>query len=130
MSSSTTNDITKWSDEQLCKNKDDNDDLYEKKSVECRHCMKVQKEVECQRAEEEMRQKAEEQVKQKAEVKAQRRAEVEAKACTEEVVQAQSSVLGPSKGKQPKATASGATEVVEQAGPSPMLWMPGCWGSV
>ncbi|KIK77878.1 hypothetical protein PAXRUDRAFT_17214 [Paxillus rubicundulus Ve08.2h10] len=115
MSSSIANDLTKWSNEQLCKNEDDNNDLYEKKSAECRHCMKAWKEAECRMVEEVARQKAEEVAKQKAEVKAQRRAEAEAKACTEEVVRAQSSVSGPSKGKQPKVAASGAAEVGEQA---------------
>ncbi|KIK95654.1 hypothetical protein PAXRUDRAFT_11312 [Paxillus rubicundulus Ve08.2h10] len=67
--------------------------------------MKAQKEVEHWIVEEVARRKAEEVVKQKAEVEAQRRAEAEAKACAEEVARAQSSVLGPSKGKQPKAAA-------------------------
>ncbi|KIK81336.1 hypothetical protein PAXRUDRAFT_15287 [Paxillus rubicundulus Ve08.2h10] len=87
--------------------------------------MKVQKEVECQRAEEEMRQKVEEEARQNVEEEAKQKAEVEAwrrvetkvkvkvKVCTEEVMQAQSLVLGPSKGKQPKVAASG---VAEQAG--------------
>ncbi|KIK99310.1 hypothetical protein PAXRUDRAFT_8939 [Paxillus rubicundulus Ve08.2h10] len=97
MSSSITNDLTKWSNEQLCENKDDDDDLYKKK-----------KEV--------ARQKAEEVAKQKAEVEAQRRAEAEAKVHAEEVMQTQSLVLGPSKGKQPKAAASRAAEVGEQVG--------------
>ncbi|KIK80956.1 hypothetical protein PAXRUDRAFT_15508 [Paxillus rubicundulus Ve08.2h10] len=109
MSSSIANDLTKWSNEQLCKNDDDDDDLYKKKSAECRHCMKVRKEAERQMAEEVARQKVEEEAKWKAEVEAQR-AEAEAKACTEEVMQAQRSVSGPSKGKQPKAAASGAAE--------------------
>ncbi|KIK73488.1 hypothetical protein PAXRUDRAFT_20792 [Paxillus rubicundulus Ve08.2h10] len=47
---------------------------------------------------------------------AERRAEVEAKVHTEEVTWVQSLVLGPSKGKQPKAAASRAVEVAEQAG--------------
>ncbi|KIK91936.1 hypothetical protein PAXRUDRAFT_13512 [Paxillus rubicundulus Ve08.2h10] len=95
MSSSTTNDITKWSDEWIHENKYNNNNLYKKKSVE-----------------------------------SQRRAEAEAKACTEEVARAHSSVSGPSKGKQPKAAASRAAEVMEQAGPSPVLRMLRCWGSV
>ncbi|KIK96777.1 hypothetical protein PAXRUDRAFT_10586 [Paxillus rubicundulus Ve08.2h10] len=97
MSASTTNDITKWSNEQLRENEDEDED--EKKSAEHRCHMKVWKEVEHQRAEEEVRRKAEEEAKRKAEeeakrkveVEAQRRAEGEAKAkvCTEEVVQVQ-----------------------------------------
>ncbi|KIK77495.1 hypothetical protein PAXRUDRAFT_166672 [Paxillus rubicundulus Ve08.2h10] len=90
MSSSITNDLTRWSDEQLCENDDDDDKLYERKSAECRCCIKVQKEAEHQRVEEEMRWKAEEEAKQKAEVEAQRRAEARA----EEVVQAQQSSRG------------------------------------
>ncbi|KIK98291.1 hypothetical protein PAXRUDRAFT_9658 [Paxillus rubicundulus Ve08.2h10] len=115
----------KWSNEQLCENENDNNDLYEKKSMENRCHMKAWKEAERQRVEEEMRQKAEEEEKQKAEVKAQRRVEAEAQVRTEEVVWAQSSVSGPSKGKQPKVAASRAG-----GGSSPMLWMRGCWGSV
>ncbi|KIK80697.1 hypothetical protein PAXRUDRAFT_15643 [Paxillus rubicundulus Ve08.2h10] len=34
MSSSITNDLTKWNDEQLRKNEDDKDKLFEKKSAE------------------------------------------------------------------------------------------------
>ncbi|KIK74649.1 hypothetical protein PAXRUDRAFT_19657 [Paxillus rubicundulus Ve08.2h10] len=121
MSSSTTNDLTKWSDEQLHKHEDDDDELYKRKSVEHRHHMKAQKEAEHQRAEEEVRQKAEEEVRQKAEVEVWRRVETEANAHAEEVVRMQSkqsSVSGPSKGKQPKAAAS--------RGPNPVLWMLGC----
>ncbi|KIK75021.1 hypothetical protein PAXRUDRAFT_19341 [Paxillus rubicundulus Ve08.2h10] len=102
MSSSITNDLTKWNDEQICEHKDDDNKLFEKKSAECRRRMKAWKEAEHQRVEEEMKRRAE--------------AEAKAKAYTEEVVQAQSSVSGPSKGKQPKAAVSGAAEVVEQAG--------------
>ncbi|KIK74599.1 hypothetical protein PAXRUDRAFT_19709 [Paxillus rubicundulus Ve08.2h10] len=60
MSSSATNDITKWSNEQLCEHDDDEDDLYKRKSTECRCHMKAQKEVEHQRAEEERSQLEEE----------------------------------------------------------------------
>ncbi|KIK76690.1 hypothetical protein PAXRUDRAFT_18016 [Paxillus rubicundulus Ve08.2h10] len=87
-----------------------NNELFEKKSVEHRHRMKVWKEAEHQRAEEVARWKVEEEVKWKVEVEAQRRAEVEAKACAEEVPWAQSLVSGPSKGQKPKA------EVAEQVG--------------
>ncbi|KIK74853.1 hypothetical protein PAXRUDRAFT_19479 [Paxillus rubicundulus Ve08.2h10] len=52
MSSSTTNKLTKWSDEQLRENDDDDDELFEKKSVECRCCMKAWKEAERRMAEE------------------------------------------------------------------------------
>ncbi|KIK81699.1 hypothetical protein PAXRUDRAFT_15102 [Paxillus rubicundulus Ve08.2h10] len=90
MSSSTTNDLSKWSDEQLRENEDDDDELFEKKSAE--------------------------QAKRKAEVEAQRRAEAEAKARAEEVARAQSLTLGPSKGKQPRVTASGTAEVMESVG--------------
>ncbi|KIK80289.1 hypothetical protein PAXRUDRAFT_15865 [Paxillus rubicundulus Ve08.2h10] len=105
MSSSTANDITKWSNEQLHKNEDDDNNLYEKKSAEHRCHMKAQKEAEHRRAEEEMRQKAEEEAKRKAE----------------------SSVSGPSKGKQPKAAVSRATEVMEQAGGLALCY--GCLGA-
>ncbi|KIK74688.1 hypothetical protein PAXRUDRAFT_19627 [Paxillus rubicundulus Ve08.2h10] len=89
MSSSIANNLTKWSNEKLRENKDDDDDLYEKKSVEHRHRMKAWKEAERQMVEELVRQKVEEVAKQKVEVEAQRRAETEAKAHIEEVVQAQ-----------------------------------------
>ncbi|KIK82493.1 hypothetical protein PAXRUDRAFT_14715 [Paxillus rubicundulus Ve08.2h10] len=105
MSSSATNNLTKWSNEQLCKNEDnDKNELDEKKSMEHRHHIKVQKEAEHQRAEEEMRWKAEEEVKRKMEVEAQRRVEAEAKACAEELQSRQ--------------------------GPSPMLWVLRCWGGM
>ncbi|KIK78552.1 hypothetical protein PAXRUDRAFT_16809 [Paxillus rubicundulus Ve08.2h10] len=108
MSSSIANDLTKWSDKQLRENEDDDDELFEKKSVEHRRHTKVQKEVE--------RQMVEEVARRKAEVKAQRRAEAEVKAHAEEVMRAQSSALGPSKGKQPRVTASGTAEVAESVG--------------
>ncbi|KIK81691.1 hypothetical protein PAXRUDRAFT_15106 [Paxillus rubicundulus Ve08.2h10] len=98
MSSSIANDVTKWSDEQLRENEVDNDELFEKKSVEPEQ------------------QAAEEVVRQKAEEKAKRKAEAEAKVHAEEVAWVQSSVTGPSKGKQPRAVASKVAEVVEQAG--------------
>ncbi|KIK81940.1 hypothetical protein PAXRUDRAFT_14984 [Paxillus rubicundulus Ve08.2h10] len=122
MSSSTTNDITRWGDDQLHKHKDEDDELYKRKSVEHRCHMKAWKEAEHQRVEEEMRQKVE--------VEARRRAEMEAKACTEEVAQVQSkqsSVLGPSKSKQPKAAVSGVAEVTKQAGGLAMCY--GCFGA-
>ncbi|KIK92276.1 hypothetical protein PAXRUDRAFT_13325 [Paxillus rubicundulus Ve08.2h10] len=116
MSSFIANDLTKWNDEQLHEHEDDDNKLF-KKSAECRDRMKVWKEVEHQKAEggggdevESGGGKAE------AEVKAWRRVEVEAKACAEEVMQVQSSVSGPSKGKQPKVAGSGKAEVMEQAG--------------
>ncbi|KIK77080.1 hypothetical protein PAXRUDRAFT_17741 [Paxillus rubicundulus Ve08.2h10] len=102
MSSSITNNLAKLNAEQLCKHKDNDNELFKKKSVEHRRRMKVQKEAEHQRAEAVVRQKAEEEAKQKAEVEAWRRAEVEAKVCAEEVKRVQlkqSSVSGPSKGK-------------------------------
>ncbi|KIK74379.1 hypothetical protein PAXRUDRAFT_19936 [Paxillus rubicundulus Ve08.2h10] len=111
MSSSTTNDLSKWSNKQLHENKDDDDELFEKKSAERRCRTKARKE-----AEEVVRRKAEEEAKRKAEVEAQRRAEAEAKAHTEEVARAQSSTLGPSKGKQPRVMASGTAEVAELVG--------------
>ncbi|KIK77686.1 hypothetical protein PAXRUDRAFT_17333 [Paxillus rubicundulus Ve08.2h10] len=89
MSSSTTNDLTKWSDEQLCENEDDNDELFKKKSAERRCRTKAWKEAERRMAEEVVRRKAEEEVKWKAEVEAQRRAEAEAKVRAEEVAWAQ-----------------------------------------
>ncbi|KIK72234.1 hypothetical protein PAXRUDRAFT_22227 [Paxillus rubicundulus Ve08.2h10] len=116
MSSSTTNDLTKWSDEQLHKNKDDDNELFEKKSAEHRRRTKARKEAERRMAEEVARRKAEEEAKRKGEVKAQRRAEAEVKVRAEEVVQAQSSTSGPSKGKQPRVTASGTMEVTELVG--------------
>ncbi|KIK74478.1 hypothetical protein PAXRUDRAFT_19828 [Paxillus rubicundulus Ve08.2h10] len=116
MSSSTTNDLTKWSDEQLHENENNNDELFEKKSAECRHRMKARKEAERRMVEEVARRKAEEEAKRKAEVEAQRRAEAEVKARAEEVVQAQSSTSGLSKGKQLRVTASGTTEVAELVG--------------
>ncbi|KIK71946.1 hypothetical protein PAXRUDRAFT_22602 [Paxillus rubicundulus Ve08.2h10] len=112
MSSSANNNPTKWSNKWLCKHNDDNDKLFEKKSMEHRHCMKVWKEVEHQRVEEEARWKAEEEEKCKVEVEAWRNADVDVKACTEQVAWAQSSVMGLSKGKQPKVV----VEVAEQAG--------------
>ncbi|KIK99023.1 hypothetical protein PAXRUDRAFT_9169 [Paxillus rubicundulus Ve08.2h10] len=128
MSSSTTNDITKWSNDQLHEHEDNKDELYKRKSTEHMHRMKAWKEAEHQRVEEEMRRKAEEEAKQKVEVKAQRRVEAEVKAHAEEVAWAQSSVSGPSKGKQPKAAASGGHRA--GGGPSPMLWVLRCWGSM
>ncbi|KIK81674.1 hypothetical protein PAXRUDRAFT_15119 [Paxillus rubicundulus Ve08.2h10] len=122
MSSSTKNDLTKWSDEQLHENDDDDE-----KSTECRHWMKVWKEAECWGAEEEVKQKAEEEAKPKAEVKVWRRAEMEAKACAEEVAWVQSSVMGPSKGKQPKAAVSRVAEVMEKVGGLAPCY--GCWGA-
>ncbi|KIK77760.1 hypothetical protein PAXRUDRAFT_17282 [Paxillus rubicundulus Ve08.2h10] len=116
MSSSIANDLTKWNDEQLRENEDNDDELFKKKSAEHRHCTKVRKEVERQMAEEVVRWKAEEEAKQKAEVEVQRRAEAEAKVCTEEVAQAQSSVSGPLKGKQLKVAVSGTAEVAESVG--------------
>ncbi|KIK81436.1 hypothetical protein PAXRUDRAFT_15248 [Paxillus rubicundulus Ve08.2h10] len=116
MSSSIANNLTKWNDKQLRENEDEDDELFEKKSVEHRRRMKAWKEAECWMAEEVARQKAEEEVKQKAEVEVQRRAEVEAKVCAEEVAQAQGSVLGPLKGKQLKVVASGTAEVMESVG--------------
>ncbi|KIK97160.1 hypothetical protein PAXRUDRAFT_10339 [Paxillus rubicundulus Ve08.2h10] len=113
MSSSITNDLTKWSDEQLHKNEDDNDNLYKKKSAEHR---RLRKEAEHWVAEEVAKWKAEEVAKRKAEVEAQRRAEAEAKVRAEEVARVQSLVSGPFKGKQPKAAASRAVEVREQVG--------------
>ncbi|KIK74045.1 hypothetical protein PAXRUDRAFT_20268 [Paxillus rubicundulus Ve08.2h10] len=77
MSSSTTNDLSKWSDEQLRENEDNDDELFEKKSAE--------------------------QAKRKVEVEAQRRAEVEAKVHAEEVARAQSFTSGPSKKAQTKS---------------------------
>ncbi|KIK75886.1 hypothetical protein PAXRUDRAFT_18598 [Paxillus rubicundulus Ve08.2h10] len=132
MSSSTTNDLTKWSDEQLRENEDDKDKLFKKKSAERRR-----------------RTKAEEEAKQKAEVKAQRRAEAEAKAHAEEVVWVQvSSVvvnvpltdllgveteldLGPIEGE----TAKGDGEQDRRGrgvgrGLSPVLRMLGPWGGM
>ncbi|KIK77741.1 hypothetical protein PAXRUDRAFT_17291 [Paxillus rubicundulus Ve08.2h10] len=119
MSSSIANNLTKWNDEQLHEHEDNDDELFEKKSVERRHCTKARKEAEHQMAEEVVRRKAEEEAKQKVEVEAQRRTEAEAKACAEEVAWAQSSVLGPPKGKQLKVAASGTaedTELCEQPG--------------
>ncbi|KIK75729.1 hypothetical protein PAXRUDRAFT_18748, partial [Paxillus rubicundulus Ve08.2h10] len=116
MSSSTTNDLSKWSNEQLHENEDDDDELFEKKSAERRHRTKARKEAEWQMAEEVARRKAEEEAKRKVEVKAQRRAEVEAKACAEEVVRVQSLTSGPLKGKQPRVTVSGTAEVTESVG--------------
>ncbi|KIK72250.1 hypothetical protein PAXRUDRAFT_22211 [Paxillus rubicundulus Ve08.2h10] len=113
MSPSTTNDLSKWSDEQLCENEDDEDELFEKKSVEHRRRTKVRKEAERRMAEEVARRKAEEEAKQKAEVEAQRRAEAEAKVHAEEVARAQSLTSGPSKGKQLRVMASGTAEVAE-----------------
>ncbi|KIK72825.1 hypothetical protein PAXRUDRAFT_21540 [Paxillus rubicundulus Ve08.2h10] len=104
MSSSTTSDLSKWSDEQLHENEDDDNELFEKKSAEGGRAAD---------GEEAARRKAEEEAKRKAEVEAQRRAEVEVKACAEEVVRAQSLTSGPSKGKQPRVTASGTAEVAE-----------------
>ncbi|KIK75762.1 hypothetical protein PAXRUDRAFT_18712 [Paxillus rubicundulus Ve08.2h10] len=115
MSSSIANDLTKWSDEQLHQNEDNNNKLFEKKNAERRRCMKAWKEAERRMAEEVARQKAAEEAKQKVEVEVQRRAEAEAKAHAE-VVWAQSSALGPSKGKQLRVTASGTAEVVESVG--------------
>ncbi|KIK72190.1 hypothetical protein PAXRUDRAFT_22281 [Paxillus rubicundulus Ve08.2h10] len=116
MSSSTTNDLSKWSDEQLHENEDNKDELFEKKSAEHRCRTKVRKEAEQRMAEEVARRKAEEEAKRKAEVEAQRRVEAEAKAHTEEVAQVQSSTSGPSKGKQSRVTASGTAEVAESVG--------------
>ncbi|KIK77334.1 hypothetical protein PAXRUDRAFT_17580 [Paxillus rubicundulus Ve08.2h10] len=116
MSSSTTNDLSKWSDEQLRENEDDDNELFEKKSAERRHRTKAWKEAERRMAEEAARRKAEEEAKRKAEVEVQRRVEAEAKAHAEEVAWAQSLTLGPSKGKQPRVTASGTVEVVESVG--------------
>ncbi|KIK73327.1 hypothetical protein PAXRUDRAFT_20979 [Paxillus rubicundulus Ve08.2h10] len=116
MSSSTTNNLSKWSDEQLRENEDEDDELFEKKSAECRRRTKARKEAERWMAEEAARQKAEEEAKQKAEVEAQRRAEVEVKVRAEEVVRAQSLTSGPSKGKQPRVTVSGTAEVTESVG--------------
>ncbi|KIK72853.1 hypothetical protein PAXRUDRAFT_21510 [Paxillus rubicundulus Ve08.2h10] len=113
MSSSTTNNLSKWSDEQLRENEDDEDELFEKKSAERRHWTKARKEAEWRMAEEAARRKVEEEAKRKAEVEAQRRAEAEAKARAEEVVRAQSLTSGPSKGKQLRVTASGTAEVAE-----------------
>ncbi|KIK77568.1 hypothetical protein PAXRUDRAFT_17415 [Paxillus rubicundulus Ve08.2h10] len=132
MSSSTTNDLTKWSDEQLRENEDEDEELFEKKSAERRHCMKV-----------------EEEAKQKAEVEAQRRAEAEAKACAEEVTRVQvSSVvvnvtltellgvetelgLGPIEGETAEGDSKrdhGGCGVSRRL--SPMLRMLGPWGGV
>ncbi|KIK75669.1 hypothetical protein PAXRUDRAFT_18796 [Paxillus rubicundulus Ve08.2h10] len=108
MSSSTTNDLSKWSDEQLRENEDEDNKLFEKKSAERRRRTKVQKEAEWRMVEEA--------AKQKAEVEVQRRVEAEAKARAEEVTWAQSLTLGPSKGKQPRVTASGTAEVAELVG--------------
>ncbi|KIK71947.1 hypothetical protein PAXRUDRAFT_22601 [Paxillus rubicundulus Ve08.2h10] len=83
MSPSTTNDLSKWSDEQLRENEDDDDELFEKKSAERRRWTKVRKEVERRMAEEAARRKVEEEAKRKAEVEAQRRAEAEVKAGAE-----------------------------------------------
>ncbi|KIK90689.1 hypothetical protein PAXRUDRAFT_14208 [Paxillus rubicundulus Ve08.2h10] len=149
MSSSTTNDLTKWSDEQLHENEDEDDELFEKKSAERRRCMKARKEAEWRMAEEVARQKAEEEVKRKVEVEVQRRAEAEAKVHAEEVAQVQvSSVvanvpltdllgvktelgLGPVEGE----TAEGDGEQDRGGrrvgrGLSPMLWMLEPWGGM
>ncbi|KIK79576.1 hypothetical protein PAXRUDRAFT_16264 [Paxillus rubicundulus Ve08.2h10] len=120
MFSSATNDLTKWSDEQLHEHNND-DKLYKRKSEEHRSHMKAWNEAEHWRAKGEVRQKAEEEAKHKAEVKAWRRAEMEAKAHREEIAQAQSSVMDPSKGRQLKLVASRAGR-----GTSPMLWMLRC----
>ncbi|KIK74850.1 hypothetical protein PAXRUDRAFT_19482 [Paxillus rubicundulus Ve08.2h10] len=112
MSSSTTNNLTKWSDEQLRENEDDNNELFEKKSAECRRRTKARKEAERRMAEEVARRKAEEEAKRKVEVEAQRRAEVRA----EEVARVQSLTSGLSKGKQPRVMASGTAEVAESVG--------------
>ncbi|KIK99264.1 hypothetical protein PAXRUDRAFT_9003 [Paxillus rubicundulus Ve08.2h10] len=124
MSSSITNNLTKWSNKQLHKHKDNSNKLYERKSMKHRCCMKVHNELEHWRAEEEARQKAEE-AKCKAEKEVWRIVEAEAKAHTEEIAWAQSSVAGPSKGKQLKLVVSGAGR-----GPSPVLWVLGHWGSM
>ncbi|KIK94475.1 hypothetical protein PAXRUDRAFT_12028 [Paxillus rubicundulus Ve08.2h10] len=116
MSSSITNDLTKWNDEQLRENEDNNDELFEKKSAEHRCCTKAWKEAERQMVNEVARRKAEEEAKQKVEVEAQRRTEAEAKVHTEEVAWAQNSVLGPPKGKQLKVVASRTVEVAESVG--------------
>ncbi|KIK73202.1 hypothetical protein PAXRUDRAFT_21118 [Paxillus rubicundulus Ve08.2h10] len=116
MSSSTTNDLSKWSDEQLRENEDDDNELFEKKSAERRCWTKARKEAERWMAEEAVRRKAEEEAKRKAEVEAQRRAEAEAKAHAEEVARAQSLTSGPSKGEQPRVTVSRTVEVVESIG--------------
>ncbi|KIK71968.1 hypothetical protein PAXRUDRAFT_800575, partial [Paxillus rubicundulus Ve08.2h10] len=63
-----TNDLSKWSDEQLRENEDDDNELFEKKSAERRRRMKVRKEAEQRMAEEAARRKAEEEAKRKAEV--------------------------------------------------------------
>ncbi|KIK72185.1 hypothetical protein PAXRUDRAFT_22287, partial [Paxillus rubicundulus Ve08.2h10] len=123
MSPSTTNDLSKWSDEQLHENEDNEDELFEKKSAEHRRWTKARKEAEQWMAEEAARRKVEEEAKRKAEVKVQRRAEVEAKACTEEVARVQSLTSGPLKGKQPRVTASGTAEVTESVG-----GLPPCYG--
>ncbi|KIK74183.1 hypothetical protein PAXRUDRAFT_20135 [Paxillus rubicundulus Ve08.2h10] len=97
MSPSTSNDLSKWSNEQLRENEDDDDELFEKKSAERRRRTKARKE-----AEEAARRKAEEEVKRKAE----------------------SLTSGPSKGKQPRVTASGTAEVAESVGGLPLCY--GC----
>ncbi|KIK73068.1 hypothetical protein PAXRUDRAFT_21264 [Paxillus rubicundulus Ve08.2h10] len=114
MSPSTTNDLSKWSDEQLRENDDDDDEIFEKKSAERRRRTKARKEAERRMAEEAVRRKAEEEAKWKA----------EAKARTEEVARAQSLTSGPSKGKQPRVTASGTAEVAESVGGLPLCY--GC----
>ncbi|KIK81201.1 hypothetical protein PAXRUDRAFT_15366 [Paxillus rubicundulus Ve08.2h10] len=97
MSSSIANNLTKWSDEQLCEHEDNDNGLYRRKSVEHRCHMKAWKEVEHQRAEEEVRWKAEEEEKCKAEEEVQhkakdevwRRTEAEVRAHMEDIAQAQ-----------------------------------------
>ncbi|KIK73075.1 hypothetical protein PAXRUDRAFT_21255 [Paxillus rubicundulus Ve08.2h10] len=101
MSPSTTNDLSKWSDEQLRENDNDNDELFEKKSAERRRQTKARKEVERRMVEEVARRKAEEEAKRKAE----------------------SLTSGLSKGKQPRVTASGTAEVAESVG-----GLPPCYG--
>ncbi|KIK85509.1 hypothetical protein PAXRUDRAFT_14518 [Paxillus rubicundulus Ve08.2h10] len=126
MSSSIANDLTKWNDEQLCEHEDDDDELFEKASAECRHHMKVRKEVEHWRTEEVARQEAEEEEKQKVEVEAQRRVEVEAKACAEAELG-----LGPFQGQAAKGGSEWSGGGCRAGGgPSPMLWMLGYWGIV
>ncbi|KIK71927.1 hypothetical protein PAXRUDRAFT_22625 [Paxillus rubicundulus Ve08.2h10] len=115
---------------QLRKNEDDEDELFEKKSVERRRWTKVRKEAERRMAEEAARRKAEEEAKRKAEVEAQRRAEAEAKACAEEVARAQTEFdLGPVKGE----TAEGDGERDRGGrgvgrGLTPVLRVLGHWG--